>query len=72
MSPAERDQLVRLFQHLLRRLEETLSPRLQQVTEQLNRMERVLGEVAADVDEIDRFNRPEGDGTKIRRRRSWR
>ena len=48
--------------------------RIEHVVEGIPRLERRVSDVAADVDAIDRFNRPYGDGTRAigRRRRAGR
>jgi GGDEF domain-containing protein len=53
-------------QHLTRNRFEVL---LTTILERLARIELRLNNVAVDVDAIDRFNRPYGDGTRDRRRR---
>ena len=58
-----------LFKCQQRRIEETLDLRFERVDERLDRLQRLLEDVAADVDELDRFNKPHGDGTKLPRNR---
>ena len=65
------DLIVKLLKRLLFRFEEALDTRFQRTDERFDRLEELLKEVAADVAELDRFNRPYGDGTKIRRNRRW-
>ena len=48
-------------QHATRNQFEVL---LRTILERIMRIERRLNDVAVDVDAIDRFNRPHGDGTR--------
>jgi hypothetical protein len=53
-------------------IEKALDARLEPLIGRLDRLLRRLEDVAEDVDELDRFNRPYGDGTKLpRERRRW-
>ena len=51
---------------------ELILARLDELLERVSRMEPKLADVADAVDELDRFNRPFGDGTRLPRSRRAR
>jgi hypothetical protein len=49
---------------------ETVLRKLDEILTRLAAVESRVAMVADDVDELDRYNRPHGDGTRVRR--GWR
>lgn len=71
MNPDILRAMTALFKRQQERLEGAFLPLFRRTDERLDQIERMIHEIAADVDELDRFNRPYGDGTKLPRERRW-
>ena len=68
-----REMLTKFFSHQQRRIDESLQRELQPLKNELRHLRDAMERVAADLDGIDRHNRPWGDGWKPepKRRPRW-